>query len=110
YNVLPPSFHLHEVSVTSQHPIAGGGYADIYLGSLTGQTVCLKVLRIFQQSSPSQKQAVNRAFCNEAFIWRQLRHPNILPFFGVTGDAFPGRLSLVSPYLKRGNVTEFLKA
>lgn len=41
-------------------------------------------------------------------LCRQFRHPNILPYVGVTFDA-RGRLgTLVTPYMKHGNLLEFL--
>jgi serine/threonine protein kinase len=46
-------------------------------------------------------------FGREALIWRQLCHPNLLPFFGLY--YLDNRLCLVSPWMENGNVMEFLK-
>jgi hypothetical protein len=37
-------------------------------------------------------------------IWRQLKHPNILPFLGICADLFAPRLAIVSPYMNNGNL------
>lgn len=42
-------------------------------------------------------------------IWRQLRHPNILPLFGIDEFTFRPRLAMVSPWLRNGNVLSYLQ-
>ena len=32
------------------HPVAGGGYGDVYKGLLQGKQIAVKVLRIYQDS------------------------------------------------------------
>lgn len=46
-------------------------------------------------------------FGREALIWRQLCHPNLLPFFGVYYTE--KRLCLVSPWMESGNVMQYLR-
>ncbi|KAF9003200.1 kinase-like protein, partial [Hymenopellis radicata] len=48
------------------------------------------------------------AFCQEALIWRQLCHKNILPFYGVSEDIFASGLCLISPWMENGNIHDFL--
>ena len=51
-----------------------------------------------------------KAFIREAMIWRDLNHPNIVPFMGVHG--FEGdrkQMCLVSPWMENGNLLQFLK-
>ncbi|KAJ7767194.1 kinase-like domain-containing protein, partial [Mycena metata] len=43
----------------------------------------------------------------EALLWRQLCHPNILPFFGVY--YLERRLCLISPWMENGNIFKYLK-
>jgi hypothetical protein len=45
--VLPNSFVLRGVTKSTEHPVSGGGFADIYQGSYKGREVALKVLRVF---------------------------------------------------------------
>ncbi|KAG6910945.1 hypothetical protein DXG01_005999 [Tephrocybe rancida] len=46
----PVCFELKGVTKDSQEPVAGGGFADIYKGLFEGQVVCLKTIRIYQDS------------------------------------------------------------
>jgi serine/threonine protein kinase len=46
-------------------------------------------------------------FGHEAIIWRQLSHPNLLPFFGLY--YLENRLCLVSPWMSNGHIIAFLK-
>jgi len=49
-------------------------------------------------------------FSSEAVLWRQLSHPNILPFYEVYHlDEQTPRLCLAAPWIENGNVVEFLK-
>ncbi|KAK7026357.1 kinase-like domain-containing protein, partial [Favolaschia claudopus] len=92
---------LHKVGTQ----VAGGGYGDIWKGLVRGQSVCVKMLRIFQDSDIAM--AV-KEFGAEAIIWRQLCHPNVLPFFGLY--YIDQRLCLISPWMQNGNIMEFLAA
>ncbi|KAK6966797.1 kinase domain-containing protein [Favolaschia claudopus] len=85
--------------------VAGGGYGDIWKGLVRGQSVCVKMLRIFQESEIAM--AV-KEFGAEALIWRQLCHPNVLPFFGLY--YIEKRLCLISPWMENGHIMEFLRA
>ena len=48
-------------------------------------------------------------FSSGAVIWRQLSHPNVLPFCGVRqmeGEN-PPRVCLASPWMENGNLIRF---
>ncbi|TFK21659.1 kinase-like protein, partial [Coprinopsis marcescibilis] len=50
----------------------------------------------------------------EAVMWSRLNHPNVLPFLGVyfwrpNPSSDLERVSLLSPWMERGNVLEFLE-
>ncbi|KAJ7810943.1 kinase-like domain-containing protein [Mycena olivaceomarginata] len=85
--------------------LAGGAFGDIWKGLVRGQSVCVKIMRIFENSNI---QVVLKEFSREALICRQLCHPNVLPFFGVY--YFDNRLCLVSPWMKDGHIMKFLAA
>ncbi|KAJ7709206.1 kinase-like domain-containing protein [Mycena olivaceomarginata] len=85
--------------------VAGGGFGDIWKGLLRGQTVSVKIMRIFQADDV---QTLLKEFSREALIWRQLCHPNLLPFFGLY--YLDNRLCLVSPWMENGNIMEFLRS
>ena len=47
-------------------------------------------------------------FCKEVVTWKALRHPNVLPLLGVTMSET--RFVMVSEWMTRGNINEFVKA
>ncbi|KAK0190062.1 kinase-like domain-containing protein [Armillaria mellea] len=107
-NVVPSSLLIRDLTREGDNPIASGGFADIWQGHLHDTQVCLKVLRVF--GTEEQKARVLRGFCQEALVWRQLRHPNVLPFLGVNKELFTPRYCLVSPWMVNGNIMSYLEA
>ncbi|KAJ7664148.1 kinase-like domain-containing protein [Mycena rosella] len=87
-----------------QRHVAGGTFGDVYKGVFRGQTVAIKMMRVFEQSDID---AVLKEFSREAIIWRQLCHPKLLPFFGLY--YLKERLCLVSPWMENGHIRAFLK-
>ncbi|KAK7462966.1 hypothetical protein VKT23_007547 [Stygiomarasmius scandens] len=110
FQVLPPSLFVKRLEREGTHAIRGGGYADIWRGSANGQAACLKVLRMFMYDDDGAQAKIIAAFCHEALIWRQLHHPNVLPFLGVNVDLFRPGFCLVSPWMSNGNIISFLKS
>ncbi|PBK82470.1 kinase-like protein [Armillaria gallica] len=106
-NIVPSSLCLRDVIREGENPVGGGGFADIWKGRRHDTQVCLKVLRVF--GTEEQKAKVLRHFCQEALVWRQLRHPNILPFLGVSEDLFAPRYCLISPWIVNGNIVSYLE-
>ncbi|KAJ7113438.1 kinase-like domain-containing protein [Mycena epipterygia] len=98
----PICFPLTGVQKVGQQ-VAAGGFGDIWKGLLRGQSVSVKVMRLFEDSDVT---AVLKEFGREAVIWRQLCHPNLLPFFGVY--YLDTRLCLVSLWMENGNILKFL--
>ncbi|KAJ8081020.1 Homeobox protein tos8 [Marasmius tenuissimus] len=90
------------------HPIAAGGFADIWRGRLEDdQSVCLKVLRIY--TGNFDKNKIIRDLGNEVLIWRQLRHPNVHEFLGVTSELFKPSYCIVSPWMANGDVMSYCR-
>ncbi|KAF7362739.1 Protein kinase domain-containing protein [Mycena venus] len=104
YSGLHPRCFVLTGLRTNGRQVAGGGFGDIWKGAVGGQTVCVKIMRIFQAD---QVQTLLKEFSREALIWRQLCHPNVLPFFGLY--YLENRLCLVSPWMENGNIMEFLR-
>ncbi|PCH33215.1 kinase-like protein, partial [Wolfiporia cocos MD-104 SS10] len=44
----------------------------------------------------------------EALIWKQLRHPNTVPFLGVIADDAHPFCYIVSPWMSNGHLTQYL--
>ncbi|KAF9053824.1 kinase-like protein, partial [Hymenopellis radicata] len=81
---------------------------DIWKGQMNDETVCLKVLRIFLENGHVARQKIIKSFCSEALVWRNLNHPNVLPFLGVSKDLFYPSFCLISPWMNNGNIMAFL--
>ncbi|KAF8145827.1 hypothetical protein K438DRAFT_1871307 [Mycena galopus ATCC 62051] len=101
--LYPRCFTLTSLEKVGEQ-VAAGGFSDIWKGLIRTQTVCVKVMRLFQTADI---EALLKEFGREALIWRQLCHPNLLPFLGIY--YLDKRLCLVSPWMETGNVMEFLK-
>lgn len=63
--------------VTVQEKIGAGNFGDVYKGEWMGVTVALKSLK--GRASPEKSQD----FEQEAMLLKELRHPNIVSFFGI---------------------------
>ncbi|PBK94147.1 kinase-like protein [Armillaria gallica] len=107
-SVFPSSLICETIVAKGDYPVAGGGLADIWEGRMNGQAVCLKVLRIFGIPKP-QEEILLKDLCYEALVWRQLHHENIVPFLGVNFDYFKPKFCLVAPWMKNGNIIDYLE-
>lgn len=124
--LYPTCYSLNNVEVDGKDPIAGGSFGDIFKGRLGTQCVCLKVVRLFQNSQVlellkvrcdfptmifiSGPHSMVKAFSREAVVWGQLSHPNLLPFYGIFNlTDTRSRICLVSPWMVNGNVNDFLR-
>ncbi|TDL20548.1 kinase-like protein [Rickenella mellea] len=106
--ILPRGLTITNARRVDKDPISGGGFADVWRGELWGKPVAMKVLRIFQ-GGKNDVETVRRKFCEEALIWQQLKHENILPFFGISENEFQPKLALVSPWMEGGTLIAYLR-
>ncbi|KAL0568100.1 Rho guanine nucleotide exchange factor [Marasmius crinis-equi] len=107
----PRCLAIHNVRMLGEHPVGFGGFGDVWKGTIghteTAPIVCLKVLRVHLTSDV---QASLKEYLREAIVWKQLKHPNLLPFLGIYYlDDTRQRICLVSPWMERGNLVQFLK-
>ena len=113
-------FYPESLTLTDVTPERGrratGGFADVYKGICLGEDIALKV---FKYPLPSGVDSLNSLrssddrfhnLLREFITWRQLSHPNVLPFYGVhfLEDTLEIRFCLVSPWMENGNIVEFL--
>ncbi|KAF5382286.1 hypothetical protein D9757_008496 [Collybiopsis confluens] len=110
FGVLPNSFYAEEATRVGKNAVSGGGFADIWRGRHNNGDVCLKVLRIFTSDGDAGKGVfkVIQEFCEEALVWKQLDHPNVLPFIGVNEEIFYPSYCFVSPWMNNGNIMTYL--
>ncbi|CAE6413598.1 unnamed protein product [Rhizoctonia solani] len=93
------------ISSCSRHPIATGGFGDIYLGKLeNGKPVAVKVARYLTNSMRSRKQIKNTT--KELHTWARCQHPNILPLLGIV--EFQDQIAMVSPWMDNGDLRTYL--
>lgn len=104
--ILPPRMVIDNLKRVGKNPVDGGGFADVWKGTVQNDQVCLKVLRIF--TSNMDRQKLFKSLAKEVVVWRQLKHPNVLPFLGVNFDEFAPSFCLVSPWLSQGTVLQFI--
>ncbi|KAJ7646809.1 kinase-like domain-containing protein [Roridomyces roridus] len=104
---LPSSLFITGVTDRDAHPTFGGGFADVYRASYGKKTVALKHMRYFLRGAELRR--VNLKFCREALVWKDLHHPNILPFLGIDRDTFPSSLCMVSPWMEHGTILNHLE-
>ncbi|KAF9256018.1 kinase-like protein [Marasmius fiardii PR-910] len=106
----PKCLLIQNVHKLGAHPIAAGGSGDVWkgiIGEPPGRTVCLKVVKVYLTSDIEQ---LFQGYLREAIVWRQLKHPNLLPFLGMYYLEDETQFCLVSPWMDKGNLVQFLRA
>ncbi|TDL15389.1 kinase-like protein [Rickenella mellea] len=106
--ILPSHLFICGARRVGRNPVIGGGFADVWRGELRGEPVALKVLRIFQRGE-ADFEYIHKKFCAEAVLWQQLKHCNLLPFYGISEDEFEPLFAMISPWMKNGDLTSFLR-
>ncbi|KIK50356.1 hypothetical protein GYMLUDRAFT_461935 [Collybiopsis luxurians FD-317 M1] len=109
YQTLPLSLFILKVQREGRNPVAAGGFADIFRGSVDKNPVCLKVLRFTVEQDENTRAQMRKQFCHEALVWRQLNHPNVLPLLGVNTELFFPSFCLISPWMDQKDIIAFLK-
>lgn len=95
----------------SKFPCAGGGFCDVFKGALSGGfKIAIKSLRIYdgpEAEGDSNRRKILKRAARELYHWSKLQHCNILPLMGLA--MFRGHISMVSPWLEKGNLMVYLK-
>ncbi|KAG6811012.1 hypothetical protein H0H92_009353 [Tricholoma furcatifolium] len=120
-DLYPISYELSTIT-TLDLPECSGGFADIYKGDFRGSPVCVKTIRLHRDTemhyfmkvrcytelkAPQLRVFIVQVVSKEAVLWEQLRHPNLLPFYGIY--RYKGRISLVAPWMENGTIGDYLK-
>ncbi|KAG6906989.1 hypothetical protein DXG01_011065 [Tephrocybe rancida] len=104
---FPGRLWQEQVTLEGTEAITAGRFGEVWKGIFCGQGVAVKVLKIYQKSDLDKHI---KKVLQETVIWRQLRHVNVLPFLCLhLVDNTERRIGLVSPWMKNGNVKEFLQ-
>ncbi|KAG2003007.1 TKL/TKL-ccin protein kinase [Coprinopsis cinerea AmutBmut pab1-1] len=102
----PPCLALKGIKREDDYPVTSGHFGEVWRGRYQKQKVCLKVVRVYQRSDVEH---FLRIFSREAVIWSQLKHDNVLPFYGVYELDESRRLCLVSPWMDNGSLREYVR-
>ncbi|KAJ2913976.1 hypothetical protein MD484_g6442, partial [Candolleomyces efflorescens] len=94
-----PSWTITKYEVNREQQIGVGGFSKVYRGTWNNRTVAIKVLKM---------KVTKKLFIREVGIWKKLHHPNILELYGASSATDPPWF-FVSPYMKRGNLVEYLR-
>ncbi|KAK1221614.1 hypothetical protein PQX77_015580 [Marasmius sp. AFHP31] len=105
----PACLSIQNVKKVGKRPVAAGGFGDVWKGAIgdSNELVCLKVVRVYLSSD---LQELSTEYLREAILWRQMKHPNLLPFIGIYRLEDAQELCLISPWMEKGNLVEFMKA
>ncbi|KAL0062706.1 hypothetical protein AAF712_010401 [Marasmius tenuissimus] len=105
----PTCLSIQNVKKLGRHPVAAGGFGDVWKGTIgdSSEPVCLKVMKVYQNSDLKK---LSNEYLREGIVWRQAKHSNLLPFLGIYRLEHTGELCLISPWMEKGNLVQFLKA
>ncbi|KAJ7865280.1 kinase-like domain-containing protein [Mycena olivaceomarginata] len=89
---------------------SGGGNAITYMGNLTvfDGSVILVAFKVIRTDLDADLFKYYERLDREANVWQTLKHPNILPFFGVYNIGRPLPV-LISPFYKFGHIGHYLQ-
>ena len=97
--IVPKSWFLTDVKLFPSRVLGKGSYGTVCLGEWLGTSVAIKKLHeIFFHSlgSETEKRKVLKTFAREVGLSLQLKHPNIVSFYGVYDTSCHGDLSMIS--------------
>ncbi|PCH44580.1 kinase-like protein [Wolfiporia cocos MD-104 SS10] len=107
YFRFPQSYYLAPGTVKwGSHPSAYGGNGRVFEGRFQERRVAVKEI---YYKAEAERPTSSADFAKEVVIWKQLRHRSIVPLLGVIVPRRPGPCFMVSPWMSRGNLTEYIR-
>ncbi|KAF9256251.1 kinase-like protein [Marasmius fiardii PR-910] len=110
--LCPRTLMIENVTRLGDNPVDWGGFGLVWKGriGISKKVVCLKVVKIYTEASDVQRVRLLAAYMQEAIVWQQLKHPNVLPFIGMYYlNNTQEQLCLISPWMDDGNLSQFVK-
>ena len=119
---LPSSYAItNELERIEEFPYRRGGSADVFCGWYRGSKVAIKRIRRGSNHANVERAClsvhlrfemaltrVRQRFCHEVVLWKQFRHPNLLPLLGAT--KYSDTLTMVSEWMENGTIMDFIVA
>ncbi|KAJ7713163.1 kinase-like domain-containing protein [Mycena metata] len=114
---LPSSLFIKGVEQDDNRLHAGGSFGNIYKAVYRSKVVALKQLRFNEAYTEEEKRKIQKKFCQEALLWKNLQHPNILPFLGLhSKESDPNdplsilwSMFMVCEWMPKGTVLKYVK-
>ncbi|KAH7916590.1 kinase-like domain-containing protein [Hygrophoropsis aurantiaca] len=100
--LYPESLLLKNVTILGHEPLYSGSFGAVYKGELHGRLAAIKRLK----AGSGDLASLLREFAHEAIVWRHIRHPNCLPFYGVY--RVDGDNCMVSPWMENASLNIYL--
>ncbi|KAG8832629.1 hypothetical protein FRC17_000982 [Serendipita sp. 399] len=100
YDILELTGQVH---IIQRESVYQGPYSTVYKGIWCNQAVAVKVIR-----AAGTLKKTRRKLRRETEIWANLRHPNILPMYGLCLDNQWEYGALISPWCINGKSSDYL--
>jgi len=107
-----------------ERPCGKGATADVWRGVYKGSKVAIKALRVnstdpdlekvrppvpsFLEKTRRVLMRAGQKFCCEVVLWKQFKHPNLLPLVGV--EKSPSTMTMISEWMEHGTIADFVIA
>ena len=94
---IPQEWFINDIKIDPSHVLGRGSFGTVCLGEWLGSPVAVKRLHeVFFEPSVSieERNGVLRTFARELTMLFNLKHPNIVMFFGVHDTSGRGELTL----------------
>lgn len=94
---VPQEWFIKDIKIDPSHVLGRGSFGTVCIGEWLGSPVAVKRLHeVFFESSVStvEKTGILRTFARELTMLFNLKHPNIVMFFGVHDTSGRGELTL----------------
>ncbi|KAF9646793.1 kinase-like protein [Thelephora ganbajun] len=104
--ILPTSYAVtFRLSGPGKRPFAHGGFADIWRLTDEDNHDHVFAIKSFRVYEPEDTDKINKKYCKEVVVLKQVRHPNILSVEGVAPKLF--EFSMVSQWMPNGNMLKY---
>ncbi|KAF9256324.1 kinase-like protein [Marasmius fiardii PR-910] len=105
----PICLTIRNVRKLGDYPVAYGAFGVVWKGKVgrSSELVCLKVSKLYRYP---EAETLFQAYLREAIVWRQMKHPNVLPFLGIYHLENNEQLCLISPWMERGNLAQYVRS
>ncbi|KAG8830433.1 hypothetical protein FRC17_004884 [Serendipita sp. 399] len=100
YGILELTGQVH---IIQRESVYQGPYSTVYKGIWCNEAVAVKVIR-----AAGTLKTTRRKLRRETEIWAKLRHPNILPMYGLCLDDQWEYGALISPWCINGKSSDYL--